>query len=312
MVDRMSEIFGYEDLDNLIPKMKKGDRSNNPTKPAAIKSMGTNKKSGVSAKELSKSDKAHSEGIVERLKYRNYYDINDTITTAQIIDPHDEDYPTYNRERVFESLERNAEILYVANDGTDTLFVIVSHQGGQNFAKERPIYPGDVKEFYNIYELRLRSPKQYLPYRVTEYEIDTFPLTYLTTQPLNIRQLTCSDKIDVCDNAARLLGIVTANAGINLNTSALALESGGNLDGIKANSDTLNSLMETAQELLSRIAGLANARGLVSDIRVTLLSGTVSVVANITSIGGIAAVQLIPSTQNAAAILSNIQNVGRV
>lgn len=197
MVDRMSELFGYESNDNLIPK--KGSKSNNQT----IKSMtnnivSSNKKVGISAKELSKSDKARSEGKVEKLKYRNYYDINNTITVALAVNPNDEDHSDYNRERVFESLERNAEILYVANDGIDTLFVIASHQGGQNFARERPIYPGDVKEFYNIYELRLRSSTVGLPYRVTEYEIDTFPIAYLTTQPLNIRPLNCEDRVSIC------------------------------------------------------------------------------------------------------------------
>jgi hypothetical protein len=203
MVDRMSELFGYPNNDNLIPKKsesKKGGKPNN----SAIKSMNykTNSaienKVGISAKELSKSDKARSEGNISVKKFRNYYDINNTITTSLSFDPQNEDNIGYNRERIFEILERNSDIVHVANDGIDTLFAIVFHEGGQNSANERPIYPGDVKDFYDVYEIRLRSATKGLPYRVTEYDIETFPLTYLTTQPLNIRPLNCEDRISIC------------------------------------------------------------------------------------------------------------------
>lgn len=163
MVDRMSELFGYQNKDSLTPKIK--DLNSN-------KSIVNNKSSFSYPKDISKSEKAKPEGLSERKKYRNYYDVNGTITVAQTTNPNDEDNIGYNRERIFEVLERNAEIIYVANDGVETLWVIVSHQGGQNFSRERPIYPGDVKEFYNVYELRLRSATVSLPYRVAEYAID--------------------------------------------------------------------------------------------------------------------------------------------
>lgn len=129
------------------------------------------KKTGQSANEASKSDKARPEGDVEIKRYRNYYDIADTITTAQATDPNDQDSVNYDQEQVFVSLERNAEKIIVSNDGLDTLFVIASHEGGQNFSRERPIYPGENKIYFNIYELRLRSPTAGLAYRVTEYPI---------------------------------------------------------------------------------------------------------------------------------------------
>lgn len=122
-----------------------------------------------SAKELSKSDKSIPQGDLILKTYRNYYDINNTITTAQTTNPNDEDNVNYNQEQVFVSLERNAPYLWVANDGNNTLFVIASHEGGQNFSRERPIYAQQAKIYYNIYELRLRSPTQGLAYRVTEY-----------------------------------------------------------------------------------------------------------------------------------------------
>lgn len=132
------------------------------------------KKTSQSAQELSKSDKSISQGPLELQKYRNYYDVNNTITIAQATDPHDEDHPNYNQERIFEALERNAPFLWVTNDAATqgaTLWVIASHQGGQSFSRERPIYPQEFKVYWNIYELRLRSPSKDHPYRITEYEI---------------------------------------------------------------------------------------------------------------------------------------------
>lgn len=129
------------------------------------------KKTGMSANEASRSDKSRSEGDVSVQKYRNYYDVSNTITTAQATNPNDEDNANYNQEQIFAVLERNAERITVSNDGSGTLFVIASHQGGQSFSRERPIYPGENKTYFNIYELRLRSPTAGLAYRVTEYPI---------------------------------------------------------------------------------------------------------------------------------------------
>lgn len=112
-------------------------------------------------------------------KYSNYYDVFHTIETAGPTDPNDFDSPVYNSERIFESLQRYAEYIEVANDGTDNLFVIVSHGGRTNFSQETPIFPGETKIYYNVYELRLRSPIQGLPYRVTEYDINNVSQTSL-------------------------------------------------------------------------------------------------------------------------------------
>lgn len=131
------------------------------------------KQTKKSAQELSKSDKSISQGPLELQRYRNYYDISNSITTVQATDPNDPDNANYNQERIFESLERNAEKLWVANDAAAqgaTLFVIASHEGGQNFSRERPIYPQQAKVYYNIYEIRLRSTAQ-INYRVTEYQL---------------------------------------------------------------------------------------------------------------------------------------------
>lgn len=129
-----------------------------------------------------KSWEAISRGRLEARKYANYYDVRGTITTATTSDPHDFDSAAYNVERIFESLERFAEIIYVANDGTDNLYVIVSHGGRTRFSTEAIVYPGECKCYFNTYEIRLRSPTAGLPYRVTEYcinnisEISSIPI----------------------------------------------------------------------------------------------------------------------------------------
>ena len=81
------------------------------------------------------------------------------------------------------------------------------------------------------------------------------------------------------------------------------------------------------EEIRSAIQALASAKGIASDIRVTLLGGTTAVtgsltsagtvstvttvttVAGLTNIGGLPAQSLITSTNNTNAVLSNINNI---
>lgn len=118
-----------------------------------------------------KGMEAIERGRAHIYKYRNYYDITNTIKIAGHENPNDFDSPVYNKERIFEDLERYADIVNVINSGTETLFVIISHGGRTNFSQEAPIFPGEVKTYYNVYELRLRSPEKGLKYRVSEYEL---------------------------------------------------------------------------------------------------------------------------------------------
>lgn len=118
-----------------------------------------------------KGKDAIERGRAHIYKYRNYYDVTTAIKTAGLVNPNDFDSPVYNKERIFEDLERYADIVNVVNDGTENLFVIISHGGKTNFSQEATIFPGEVKTYYYVYELRLRSPEKGLPYRVTEYNI---------------------------------------------------------------------------------------------------------------------------------------------
>ncbi len=117
---------------------------------------------------------------------------------------------------------------------------------------------------------------------------------------------------------------VLASAGTNLNTSALAVESGGNLASIASKDfatsakqdtqqailDSIERLTQVIEENLSRMAFLQGVRGTAGDLRATILSGTITTVTGQTNIGGFVASQQVPATTNMNAVLSNIQNVG--
>lgn len=129
----------------------------------------------VESEEL-KGAESISHGKVDILKYRDYYDVANTITTAQATDPNDFDNANYNIERIHEHIYRNAPQLTVTNDQAidgATIFVIVSHGGRTNFSHETPIYPQEKKTYWHVYEIRLRSPSQGAKYRVMEYKLRT-------------------------------------------------------------------------------------------------------------------------------------------
>ena len=117
--------------------------------------------------------------------YSKYYDVSHTILIAGHTNPNDQDSIVYNDEKIHDDLHRNSPYLRVANDGTDSLFVCVSHGGEQTFSPENVIYPGDIKVYINVYTLRLRSPTAGLPYRVSEYDIDKVccPTTASSNKP---------------------------------------------------------------------------------------------------------------------------------
>lgn len=83
----------------------------------------------------------------------------------------------------------------------------------------------------------------------------------------------------------------------------------------------LTLIASAIQELVERLNFLPSVRGIAADLRVTLLSGTVSTVttvttvstvsnvANQTQIGGYSAASVVQAAQNQAAILSCINNI---
>lgn len=151
-----------------------------------------------------KSETSIPKGLVQSKVYGDYYDVSNTITVASSADPNDFDSAVYNRERIFEVLERNAERLLVKNDGSDILYVVSTHIGGLSFSREVPIYPGEAKIYYNIYELRLRSSTEGLTYRVTEYNICCNSILGIYTVVPSTNSIIKGTKIDISNIAAQI------------------------------------------------------------------------------------------------------------
>lgn len=91
--------------------------------------------------------------------------------------------PGYQTESVYTALQRISPRITVINDGSDTIFVI-STPDSTNWSNEAPILVGEARTFFNVWELRLRSPNAgditKLTggiYRVTEFD---FWLAYST------------------------------------------------------------------------------------------------------------------------------------
>lgn len=73
--------------------------------------------------------------------------------------------------------------------------------------------------------------------------------------------------------------------------------------------------IEVLEEIEHAVQAIAAAKGIASDLRVTILGGsttvtTVTTVTGITNIGGTPANQLIPSNQNLIATIANVNNIG--
>lgn len=83
----------------------------------------------------------------------------------------------YQSEFVYDSLmpHRKAPRITVINDGTDTItdktIFVISTSNGRDWTAETPILIGEARAFYDVWELRLRSPTAGVPYRVTEWDI---------------------------------------------------------------------------------------------------------------------------------------------
>lgn len=87
----------------------------------------------------------------------------------------DKDIAGYDRIRVFESINRKANVTVIC-DGPDSIHLMINRNGIDNEEeswnqKEIMLYPGEAWKFSNVYELRIRSETQGNKYRVTEDEI---------------------------------------------------------------------------------------------------------------------------------------------
>jgi len=163
-----------------------------------------------------KSSTSLPKGTVQSKVYGDYYDVSDTIDTAGASDPNDPDSAVYNRERIFEVVERNAERLLVKNDGTDTIYTVVTHIGGASFSKEVPIYTGESKIYYNVYEIRIRSPTLSNAYRVMEYELNPTSISPTDIDTLVQQMVTNVSMMEFWSDIDDIITLTTATANVAL------------------------------------------------------------------------------------------------
>jgi hypothetical protein len=98
-----------------------------------------------------------------------FYDHAGTNKIA-VTTPMEASDPRYTTEQIFKRMQRNAEKLDLYNDGPGPWYVRTSPDGEQ-FSEEFLIKKGNVKTVKNIYELRHRSPRAGMKYRITEFEL---------------------------------------------------------------------------------------------------------------------------------------------
>lgn len=84
----------------------------------------------------------------------------------------------YDRIQIYQVLGRKASCINIKNDGTTDLLLIISHDGKSWSEAELLIEPGEVRSFYDIYEIRIRSDVAGILstmiggiYRLTEFNI---------------------------------------------------------------------------------------------------------------------------------------------
>jgi hypothetical protein len=115
-------------------------------------------------------------------------------------------------------------------------------------------------------------------------------LPTLTDGEMNEPMLDSSSRllVNVSNSSIAVTGTVTANAGTNLNTSALALESGGNLAAIKTDTDTIAGTVSSSKVNVNISSGsIANTsfivtQGTASNLKAQVV-GTGTFAAQVTS-----------------------------
>ena len=94
-----------------------------------------------------------------------------TLTNAVINEPIIDDVTAtgYTQEQIFSILQRLSPELYFINFGPGTIFLRVT-KNGSDFSLQSPVFEGEVKTYYDVFELRLRSPTAQTQYLITEFE----------------------------------------------------------------------------------------------------------------------------------------------
>lgn len=125
---------------------------------------------------LHKLDKIITLQLYGRLSRGNLYNEHYTSIIATPNQPESQDTIAtatsagYTQHRINEKIGRNASKLYVINDGPIALYVVTTPDAKKWSADEAIIYSGESREFYDVYEIRVRTPEADHKYRVTEYD----------------------------------------------------------------------------------------------------------------------------------------------
>jgi hypothetical protein len=113
----------------------------------------------------------------EDTKRRGWYDTDNTITKATANSPNDYNSAVYDVHKITNEIGIISPRIRVINDSTQqttgTLYIVVSHSGGAEGTHETPVYSTDnFKDYYDVYELKVRCPTKDVKYRVSEYEME--------------------------------------------------------------------------------------------------------------------------------------------
>lgn len=106
-------------------------------------------------------------GQSERTTYYN----NSSTSTVAITDVLQISSPLYTKEKIYYTIGRKAEKVYIINNGPGTLYIRASYKEGEVFTNEINIRDGEYVILKNVYEIRHRSDTIGLSYTITEYDI---------------------------------------------------------------------------------------------------------------------------------------------
>lgn len=112
--------------------------------------------------------------------------------------------PGYDRIKINQTVNRNSPHISIINDGTAALYVIVSHDGQIWSTDENPVLVGEARLFFNVYELRIRSPSAGNVgllsggvYRATEYDYWLAYSNAVSSAAINRPAFTAQSRIGI-------------------------------------------------------------------------------------------------------------------
>lgn len=151
-----------------------------------------------------------------------------TLTNAVAAEPNIDNVSAtgYTQELIFPVLQRLSPELYVINLGPGTIFVRAS-KNGSDFSLQSPVFEGDNKTFYDVFELRLRSPTASTQYIVTENEyLKQKDFTFLSGRPY-VRETTVA--VAGTPNTENIVTDAVQGLGRNAHTGYIICDGPGNL-----------------------------------------------------------------------------------